>query len=100
MTNFSGSWKSTASGLLNGLAGTCLVVSGFLQQTPSLHVDPRIPLACTLIPLLCNVWVHLIMQDADKVNAIVPGNPVPQAVPAHPVPDNPADKVVVPPASK
>ena len=95
MNNFLTSWKSTASGLLTCLAGTCLAVGGWLQQTPGVHVDPRIPLACTFIPLLCNVWLHMITPDADKVTARVPGGEV-RVVAAHPVPDNPVDKAVIP----
>lgn len=52
--------------------------------------------AGTILAVLRVISGHL-QGDAEQTEALVPGNPIPQVVPAHPVPDNPADVPVVKP---
>jgi hypothetical protein len=96
------SWKSTASGALSFLIATFTTITAFLA--PYLISSPGSTQAVlvkwsaglTLGTALCRVWIGLIQKDPDVVIATTPGNPVPQEVSAHAVPDDPAAKPVVP----
>ena len=98
MNNWLASWKSTASGILNFVAITGAALTTYLSQNPTMTASRNVIGALSLAVMLSNVWLHMITQDADKVVATVPGGEV-RVVSAHPVPDNPKDKAVVPPAS-
>ena len=95
MNNFLTSWKSTASGILNFVAITGAALTTYLSQNPTMTASRNVIGALSLAVMLSNVWLHMITPDADKVTAIVPGGET-RVVDAHPVPDNPADKAVLP----
>lgn len=86
-------WKSTVSGLLTVSLSTS---AAFLAPPLNALVSAKVVLWCSAFQVIGKIWISLITQDPDKVLATVPGNPVPQAVSAHPVPNDPAAKAVVP----
>jgi hypothetical protein len=91
-------WKTTTNGFLAFLIATATVVMAFTSQNPD-KTNLKISSACAIVLALCRAYVGLIQKDADKVLAKVPGQAQPQVVAAHPVPDNPADKAVLPASS-
>lgn len=86
MNNILSHWKSTVSGLLTATLATS---AAFLAPPLNTLVSAKVILWLGAFQIIGKVWIGMISQDPDKVMAIVPGNPVPQAVPAHPLPDNP-----------
>jgi hypothetical protein len=91
-TNAFAHWKSTVSGILT----VTLATSAALMAYPPIATHIKLMSILGGVQIVGKVWIALISQDPDKVMAIVPGSSTPQAVPAHAMPDNPAD-VVVPP---
>lgn len=97
-------WKSTAAGILSFLIATLTTVSALLAGNDlsagggigTVHVATWVVIGVNASLALCRTWVGLITKDADTVTAIVPGQPGIQNVPAHPIPDDPTAKVVVP----
>jgi hypothetical protein len=92
-TNAVSHWKSTVSGLLTATLAT----SAALMTYPPIAAHIKLMSILGGVQLVGKVWIALISQDPDKVMAIVPGSSVPQAVPAHAMPDNPADIPVTKP---
>lgn len=99
MNNFLASWKSTLSGFCTIL----LVVGGaaisYFANQPQSATTLKVVSILSAAVGIAKIVLSIITPDADKVLAQVPGQAQPQVVSAHPVPDNPADKAVVPPAS-
>ena len=102
MNNFLASWKSTLSGFCTIL----LVVGGaaisYFARLPSAQQSPttlKIISVLSALVGIAKIVLSIITPDADKVLAKVPGQAQPQVVAAHPVPDNPADKAVLPASS-
>ncbi len=96
MNNFLSSWKSTVTGLLSFLVATGTVILAYTAAVPGNATMAKITTGITIGLALCRAWMGLIQQDADSVKAVTPAGDV-KSVPAHPVPDNPADTAVVPP---
>jgi hypothetical protein len=82
---------------LNGILAFLIAAVPIVQAYPGLGISPKIIAYLSLIAGLARMAVGILQTDADLVPAMVPGSISPQNVPAHPVPDNPADKVVIPP---
>lgn len=93
MNTILSSWKSSLTGLLSFLTTTGLI----LLASGSNILNPTATKYVTLGLALARGYMALISKDPDKVMAMVPGSPTPQAVSAHPVPDNPAAKPVINP---
>jgi hypothetical protein len=86
-------WKSTVSGILTVTLST---TAAFLVPPLSALIAPKHVLYITAIQAVGKIWIAIITQDAGTVMATVPGNPEPQAVAAHSVPDNPKATPVLP----
>jgi hypothetical protein len=94
--------KTTVAGVLSAIATTGATASAALapyQLTAPSGVAARIGyvvMGLTVITAIARVWVGYLTPDADQTPAIPRGGGEPQLVPAHPVPDDPAAKVVIP----
>lgn len=85
--------KTTLAGVLSGFIGSVGPITAYLATINK----PWAASGCgilTTAAIVARVWVGVVSQDADSTKALVPGIPQPQMVPAHPVPDNPADIAV------
>lgn len=89
-------WKTTLSAICSFLMITGTFISGYLTtQTGLTSWETKLSAACTFFVGLMKVWIGFLQYDAGTTMAIPPGEAVPVPVPAHEVPDNPADQVVV-----
>ena len=68
-----------------------------LLATGTSFLSPKVTTYITIGLALARAYMALITTDADKVLAVVPGNPIPQVVSAHSIPDNPQATPVVKP---
>jgi len=93
MNSFLAHWKSSLGGLLTISLSTS---AAFLAPPMNTYVSPKIVMWCGAFQVIGKIWISAITQDADKVLATVPGKSEPQVVAAHPEPDDPAAKAVVP----
>jgi hypothetical protein len=84
---------------LNGAIAFFIASVPVVQAYPQLHISPTLMAWLSLVAGLGRLYVGLQQQDADTVLAKVPGQAAPMDVPAHPTPDDPAAKPVIP-ASK
>lgn len=92
LAHLQANWKSTFSGILTAT----LFTTAALLAYPPVLAHPRTVAILGGIQIVAKIWVSLITQDAGTTVAIVPGTPIPQAVPSHEVPDQPAAKAVLP----
>ena len=81
-------WKSTAKGILIFIITTCGVF------TSAQVFNGKAGSAIGLVSALAYAYLGIISKDSGTVEAVVPGNAAPQAVPSHEVPDDPKNKVV------
>lgn len=82
---------------LNGAIAFFIAAVPMAQAYPGLHISPTVMAWLSFLAGLARFGVGIAQQDADKVLATVPGSAVPQVVPAHAVPDNPAATPVIKP---
>lgn len=86
-------WKSTASSILTATLATS---AAFLAPPLNTLVSAKVILYIGAAQIIGKIWIGLIQQDAGTTLAVVPGNPEPQTVPSHEIPDQSAAKVVLP----
>lgn len=94
-------WKSTAQGFLSFISVSAMSVAGWL--TLQVALDPGwaksksyiyVAGGAALAGALAKAWLGMFQKDAGTVMAQLPGQ-APEAMPGHPVPDNPAATAVV-----
>jgi hypothetical protein len=86
--------KTTLNGYLTVGISVCVA----LLSVPSIPQKYTVVIG-TILSMLRLLTGHK-QQDAGEQLAYVPGEPTPQVVPSHEVPDNPADKTVLPQPEK
>lgn len=99
-----GSWKSTLANVLTavlGLTGVILTAQAnpgsFPEYSPILHLLNAHQLGLiALVSGIAKLLMGAVETDPDKTLAKVPGVAAPQMVGAHPVPDDPKAKAVMP----
>lgn len=99
-----GHWKTTLSGSLTALLSLCgIILSAKMNPNLFPEYSPFISLLSakeigyiSAVALLGKMYMSAIQKDPDKTMAQLPGQSVPQAVSAHPVPDDPNAKVISP----
>lgn len=79
---------------LNGFIAFFIAAVPLTSAYPGLHISPTVMAWLSFVAGLARLYVGLQQQDADRVLAQLPGNSVPEPVPAHPVPDAPGAVVV------
>lgn len=94
LSNITVHWKSSLSGILT----VSLTTTATLLALPQIQtlVSPKVLLWIGAFQAVGKVWVSLIQQDAGTTIAVVPGNPEPQAVASHEIPNVQPAKVVLP----
>lgn len=77
--------KSTISGLLSFVSVTSVAIAPFIPPTAS-----KVCAGVAIAGVLSKAYLGALMKDADRQQAVVPGQGV-QSVPAHSMPDDPKD---------
>ena len=93
LPHLASNWKSTVSSILTATLATS---AAFLAPPLNTLVSAKVILYIGAAQIIGKIWIGLIQQDAGTTLAVVPGNPEPQTVPSHEIPDQPAAKVVLP----
>jgi hypothetical protein len=83
--------QTTIEGYLSLAITVCLVLQGADPTLLSPHVMQYIALTLGVL----NAVNRSLQGDAGKTLAKVPGNPDPEIVPSHEIPNNPADKPIL-----
>jgi hypothetical protein len=86
-------WKSTASSILTA---TLFTSAAFLAPPMNTLVSGKIILWIGAFQIIGKIWIGLLTQDAGSTMAVLPGDPTPQVVPSHEIPNVAAAKVVLP----
>lgn len=81
---------------LNGAIAFFIAAVPLAQAYPGLHIPATLMAWLSFAAGAARLYVGTIQTDADRIQAILPGSSTPVDVPAHPVPDDPKAKAIVP----
>ena len=82
---------------LNGAIAFFIAAVPMAQAYPGLHISVTLMAWLSFGAGMARLYVGTQQMDADRIVAKIPGDPTPQSVPAHPVPDDPKAVPVIPP---
>lgn len=81
---------------MNGALAFVIAAATWATTQPDLHLSPTVAGYIALVAGFARMAVGFLQVDADRALAVPAGKSEPEIVPAHPQPDDPTAKPVLP----